>query len=368
MTRVPYVDLAAQHAELREELLQAVGRVVDHGGYILGPEVGELECALAGRLGVSEVVGVNSGTDALVLALRDAGVGAGDEVITVSHTFFATASAIRMRGATPVLVDVEDETMLMDPDAVQAAITPRTRAVVPVHLGGFAADLTRLSALCAEHDLALVEDAAQSLGATHAGRSVGSWGRGAFSLHPLKVLSAVGDAGFVALPERSERVRRWRNLGLGGRGVCAEVSGNSRLDTLHAAVLLVKLRRLDAWIAARRAHAAAYREALAGLVRLPPAEGDDVAVYSTFVIRHPARDALLDALQRRGIDAKVHYPTPVHRQPAFEDCPRGPLDVTERVVREIISLPVVPEIGLDGREAVIAGVQDAVQEVGRVGG
>lgn len=366
--KVPYVDLAAQHAPLRQALLEAVGRVLDHGWFVLGPEVGELEARLAERIEVPAVVGVNSGTDALILALRALGVGPGDEVITVSHSFVATASAIRLVGATPVFVDIDEDTMLLDPTRLEAARTASTKAVLPVHLGGFACDLTAIATFCDAHGLHLLEDCAQAIGAKHRGRPVGSVGVGAWSLHPLKVLSACGDAGFVSLPGGRHEVllRELRNLGLRTRDDVAHVSGNSRLDTLQAAMLLVKLGHLDEWIAARRAHAAAYRGALRGWVRLPPEEGDDFAVYSAFVVRHPRRDALVEGLLARGIDAKVHYPKAIHQQPPFADVAQ-PLPVTERVVREIVSLPVTPELTEAGREQVIAAVRAVCGEIGDAG-
>jgi dTDP-4-amino-4,6-dideoxygalactose transaminase len=365
--KVPYVDLIAQHAPLRDELLEAMGAVLDHGWFILGPEVKQLEQQLAQRLGVSAVVGVNSGTDALLLGLRLAGIGPGDEVITVSHSFVATASTIKLVGATPVFCDIDDDSMLMDPAQLAGLLTPRTRAVMPVHLGGFTADMTAISAFCAEHGLALIEDAAQSIGSLHRGRCGGSFGIGCFSLHPLKVLSAAGDAGFVAVndPEQETRLRQWRNLGLADRDHVRWVSGNSRLDTLQAALLLVKLRHLDRYIDARRAHAAAYREAFAGKVRCPPPEVDERSVYSTFVIRHPRRDALLAAIRAHGVDAKVHYPIAIHQQQALADVAHGPLPVTERVVDEIISLPVTPEVDEAGRALVIRAVLSALDEVGQ---
>lgn len=354
--RVPYVDLPAQNGALREELLEAVGRVIDHGGCILGPEVDRFEQELAAKLGVPNVVGVNSGTDALLLALRAAGVQCGDEVITVSHSFVATGTAIRLIGATPVFVDVDERTMLLDPELLEAARTERTRAVMPVHLNGHPADLTRISAFCDQHGLALVEDCAQAIGATHAGLSVGQLGIGAWSLHPLKVLSAVGDAGFIT-GGPDAMLREWRNLGLVGRGIAGHLAGNTRLDTVQAAMLLVKLRHLDRWIEARRAHAAAYRQAFEGRLVLPPVEQPgERCVYSAFVVRHPRRDAFVAALHARGIDAKVHYPTAIHQMQPFANVPHGPLPVTERVVDTIVSLPVTPELSEQGRALVIEAV------------
>ena len=368
--KVPYVNLGAQNGALKEQLLEAVARVIDHGWYILGPEVEAFEERLKWRLSAEAVIGVNSGTDALLLAMRAAGVHCGHEVITASHSFVATASGPRIIGATPVFVDVDDETMNLDPACIEAAITENTKAVMPVHLNGFPADLTAIQAVCDRHGLVLLEDAAQAIGAEHAGRSVGTTGFGAWSLHPLKVLSALGDGGFVTLPEGAgealeQQVREWRNLGLVQRGVAGHIAGNTRLDALQAAMLCVKLDHLDAFIEARRAHADVYREALDGLVRLPPAEQPgDKGVYSAFVVRHPRRDALLEGLQKRGIDAKVHYPFAIHQQAPFADLPARSLPVTERVVGEIVSLPVTPELTVSDRDRVIDAVRATVADIG----
>ena len=364
---IPYVDLPAQHRDLRAGLVAALERVLDHGQLILGPEVALLEERLRERLGVGHVVTVANGTDALVLALRLRGVRPGDEVITVSHSFVATAAAIRLVGATPVFVDVDEETMLLDPSLLEEALSPRTRAVLPVHLNGFVCDLPAIARFCERHGLALIEDCAQALGARANGRSVGSTGTGAFSLHPLKVLSALGDGGFltVASSDDAARLRRLRNLGLRDRDHCEEVSGNSRLDTLQAAFLLVKLVCFDAWSAARQTHATAYRRALAGAVRLPPeTEGVEPAI-SAFVVRHPRRDALLSRLRERGVDAKAHYPIAIHQQAAFGDLPARPLPVTERVVGEILSLPATPELTEEGRERVIEALLQACRAEAR---
>ncbi|MBH23317.1 MAG: cell wall biogenesis protein [Myxococcales bacterium] len=355
--RVPYVNLSQQHAALEDELLEATRQVLRHGWFILGPEVKELEQHFAHLLEVPHTVGVNSGTDALVLALKLHGVGEGDEVITVSHSFVATASAVCLVGATPVFVDIDPETMLMDPARLEGALTPRTRAVMPVHLNGFPCDMEPIAAFCEAHGLALIEDCAQSIGAMRAGKPVGSFGTGCFSLHPLKVLSACGDAGFLTAHSdvEAETLHKLRNLGLRHRDSCQWVSGNSRLDTLQAALLLVKFKRLEAWIEARNAHARAYREALEGVVRLPPREGPgDRAVYSTFVVRHPERERVIAALSEAGIDAKIHYPYGIHQHEAFAHLEHGPLPVTEEVVRQIISLPVTPEMTEAQREHVIA--------------
>ncbi len=365
---VPYIDLVAQHEPLKDEILEAVERVLDHGWFILGEEVTQFERRAAEYLGVPHVVGVGSGTDAIELALRMRGIGEGDEVITVSHTFVSGVSAIVMAGAEPVFVDVEPETMLMDPDRLQEALTDRTAAVMPVHLNGFACDLDPIRQFCETHGLDLIEDCAQAFGTRYRDAYVGTSDVGCFSLHPLKVLSACGDAGFVALHDdrEAELVRELRDNGRRSREVFPHVSNNSRLDTLQAAILLVKLDHLDDWIARRREHAAAYRARLADHVTLPPDEPDGHrSVYSMFVVRHPRRDALLERLEARGIGAKVHYPFGVHQQEPFEPFADRPLPATERTVSEILSLPIYPEMGDAQRDEVIETVADEARELQR---
>lgn len=353
--KVPYVDLPAQHAPLEEELLEAVRGVLRHGGFILGPEVAELEDRLAEWLGVPFVVGVASGTDALTLAMQVRCVGPGAEVLLPSHSFLASAHAVRLVGAEPVFVDIEPERMLLDPERLEAALTPRTRAVMPVHLGGHPCDMDAIGDFAEEHGLHLIEDCAQAVGTRWRGRSVGDFGVGCFSLHPLKTLSAAGDAGFVTVhdEEEVERLRLTRNFGLLDRDHTAFVSDHSRLDTVHAAMLLVKLRYLDGWLEARRAHAAAYTAALAGSYRLLPVPQAAEPSWSTYVVRHRERDRILAALRDRGFDVKIHYPVPIHRQAPYAD--GGPWDLpeTERGVAEMMSLPVTPELSPAHREALV---------------
>jgi dTDP-4-amino-4,6-dideoxygalactose transaminase len=361
---IPYVDLAAQHRALREELHAALDAVLAHGQFILGPEVQQLETHLARMLGLQHVVGVASGTDALVLALRLRGIGPGDEVITVSHSFVATASAIALVGARPVFVDIDEATMVMDPGLLEAALTPRTRAVIPVHLNGYPCDLDAIGAFCRRHRLSLIEDCAQSLGTRAAGHPVGSRDVGCFSLHPLKVLSACGDAGFISVTNASEAdtLRKLRNIGLVDRDHVDDVSGNSRLDTLQAAFLLVKLRHLDRWRRARAEHAKAYRDALRDLVALPPEDNGNEPTISAFVVRHPQRDTVIHEMRVRGVDLKIHYPLAIHQQKAFAHH-RVSLPVTERVVSQIFSLPVTPELTVDQRRKVIADLQAVLSEL-----
>lgn len=363
--QIPYINLPSQHADLEPELLRAVRRVLRHGQFILGPEVSELETRLASYVNVPHVIGVNSGTDALILALRAHGIQPGDEVITVSHSFVANASAICMVGAVPVFVDIDARTMLMDPACLPAALTPRTRAVLPVHLNGFPCEMERIQAFCEQHELILIEDCAQAIGAFYAGRHVGAFGTGCFSLHPLKILSACGDAGFIATRDAAlaDRLRRLRNIGLRDRDHCDHIGGNTRLDTLQAALLLVKMRHMEAWIEARAHHAHAYREVLRDRVMLPPEHGPHRPVYSAFVIRHRRRDAVIKKLHALGVDAKIHYPVPIHRQKAFAQFRGKPLPVTETTVDQIISLPVTPELTEAGRGHVIEALDAALGEV-----
>ncbi len=365
MTRprtVPYVDLGALHAPLTGELLEAMARVLRHGQFILGPEVEAFEREVAGFLGVSQAVAVGSGTDALILGLRALGVGPGDEVVTVSHTFVATASAVVRVGARPVFVDIDPHTMCMDTAAVEAALTPRTAAILVVHLNGFPVDLGPLRALCDCKGLALVEDAAQAFGARRDGRACGTTGDvGCFSMHPLKVFGACGDAGLVVAtdPRVAARVRLLRNLGLRDRDHCVSPERHSRLDALQAAVLRVKLRHVDRWIEARDQRARIYDRVLAQRVVLPPRVSPPGRVsWSAYVIRHPARDTIRRALAEHGIDARVHYPVAVHQQEPFKVFATSPLPVTEQVVGSILSLPIGAEHPLDAIEAVARAVAE----------
>lgn len=355
MTSVPYVDLVKQNSALRPQILEAVDRVLSHGQFINGPEVGALERELARRLGVVEVVGVGSGTSALTLAMRAFGIGPGDEVVTVAHSYVATGTSISLVGARPVFVDIDPATGLMDPARLAEAVTPATKAVIPVHLGGVPCPMEPILALCEQHGLHLIEDCAQAIGAMHHGRSVGSFGTGCFSLHPLKTLAACGDAGFIATNdgERAARLRRLRSIGHRDRDHVDEVSENARLDTLHAAILLTKLPHLDDWIAARRRHAEVYEAALQPHFELTEVTEGSEPAYSAFVLRHDLRDELIAHLQSRGFDAKVHYPVPIHRQKPFAEMHDWPLPHTEALVGRIVSLPVSPELDPSDRDALI---------------
>ncbi len=355
MTPVPYVDLVKQNQSLRSRILEAVDRVLGHGQFINGPEVSELEEKLAQRLAVEQAVGVGSGTSALTLVMRALDIGPGDEVITVSHSYVATATSVCLVGAMPVFIDIDPATGLMDPGLIAAAISSRTKAVIPVHLGGVPCLMGPIEELCRAHGLHLIEDCAQAIGATLRGRSVGSFGMGCFSLHPLKALSACGDAGFITTDDSdlAALLRRLRSLGHRDRDHVDVPSENARLDTLQAAILLVKLPHLDEWIASRRDHAAAYENALRPFFELTRITDGSEPAYSAFVIRHDKRDALIAHLASRGFDVKVHYPIAIHQQRAFEQTSATPLPHTEALVGRIISLPVTPELEPSDRDALI---------------
>ena len=355
MTATPYVDLVKQNAALRPRILEAVDRVLRHGQFINGPEVEDFERDLASKLGVEHVIGVGSGTAALTLAMRALGIGPGDEVITVSHSYVATATSVLLVGATPVFVDVDPLTALMDPELLPPKLTKRTKAVIPVHLGGVACDMDPITRFCSEHGLHLIEDCAQSIGSTYRGRSVGSFGTGCFSLHPLKTLGACGDGGFITTADgdRAQLLRRLRSLGHRDRDHVDSPGENARLDALQAAILKVKLLHLSDWTAARRRHGAAYQKALRRHFELTAVTQSCEPAFSAFVIRHDERDDLIVHLAERGFDVKVHYPVPIHKQQALESLAPVALPHTESLVRRIVSLPVSPELDPSDRDALI---------------
>jgi len=363
---VPYVDLAGQHAPIKAEVLAAVERVLDSGRFILGDEVEQFEREFAALCGCDYAIGVNSGTDALVLSLRALDIGAGDEVITVPNSFVSSTSCIELIGAKPVFVDVRDD-MNIDPELIEAAITPRTKAILVVHLTGRPAPMDRVMEVSRRHGLRVVEDAAQAVGARFQDRPAGSFGDiGCFSLHPLKTLNACGDGGVLTTssPELHERLLRLRNIGLRTRDDASEWSGNSRLDTMQAAILLVKLRHLHAWTAQRRENARFYQETLKDVVRVPVDGPGECAVYHTFVVQTERRDGLKAHLADAGVGSAIHYPIPIHlttigRSLGYRE---GSFPVTERLAREILSLPVHQDLTKAQLAQVVEGVRDFYQE------
>ena len=349
MDRVPLVDLKAQYEGIAAELDVALANVVASTAFVGGPDLSAIEDEFAAYCEADGCVGVSSGTDALYLALRALDIGPGDEVITVSHTFVATAEAITMTGATPVFVDILPGTMLMDPPAAAAAVTPRTRALIPVHLYGQPCDMDRINAIAEENGLAVIEDAAQAHGARWNGRRVGALGTlGCFSFYPAKNLGAYGDGGAVVGkdPELLLKVRMLANHGRAQKYVHDFPGTNSRLDNLQAAILRVKLRHLDAWNAARREHAALYLERLEGLrYGCPVIDPAAESAWHLFVLRDKNRDKLVTGLKERGVGAGIHYPLAVHQQPAYADMVReGSLPATEAAAAEVFSLPMYAEL------------------------
>jgi dTDP-4-amino-4,6-dideoxygalactose transaminase len=354
---VPFVDLRRQYRAIKSELDAAIAEVLESGRFILGPNVAALEAEMATYCGTAHAVGVGSGTDALRLALQALEIGPGHEVITTPFTFVATAETIAQVGALAVFADIDPLTLTLDPTAVARQITPRTRAIVVVHLYGHPADMTPLMELARAHRLRVIEDAAQAIAAEAGGRRVGSLGHvGCFSFFPTKNLGAYGDGGMVTTDDQAlaGRVRMLRQHGSREKYVHELDGWCSRLDELQAAVLRVKLRHLADWTARRRALAQRYRDLLSPLpVRTPAERTGDRAVYHLFTIRSAQRDALRKHLSGRGIDTAVHYPTPLHLQPVFRHQLRGGFPESERASQEVLSLPLFPEMEAWEHEAVV---------------
>lgn len=360
--KVPLLDLKAQFAGIRTEVMKQVEEVFESQHFINGPKVEELERKAAEYCGCSHGIGVSSGTDALLVALMALGIGPGDEVITSTFTFFATAGAIHRLGARPVFVDIEPESCNMDPSKFEAAITPRTKAVIPVHLFGQCAEMETVLDIARRHDIFVVEDAAQAIGAEYRGKRAGSMGQfGCFSFFPSKNLGGAGDGGFVSTcdPALAEKVKILRNHGSEPKYYHHEVGGNFRLDALQAAVLLVKLPLLDGWSSDRQKNASEYREYFSALncpVTLPTELPGRRHIYNQFCIQVPAevRPGLMDALKAAGIGAEIYYPVPLHLQKCFShlgygkgDCP-----VAEAIADRILALPIYPESSADDRRYV----------------
>ncbi len=365
---IPVIDLKQQYQCIRPELDDVFARIFDQGSFILGEEVAAFETEFAEYCGVSRALGVASGTEALQLALLACGVGANDEVIAPAHTAVATVAAIEATGARPVLVDIELSRFGLDPERVAQTLTARTRAIIPVHLYGCPADLEPILQLARLKGLFVVEDCSQAHGALYRGRKVGSWGDiAAFSFYPTKNLGAYGDGGAVVTDNRTlyERVRLLRQYGWKERYVSSVRGMNSRLDELQAGILRVKLRHVEAWNKRRRVLAAIYFDRLSNtelVLPVPPVDSEHV--FHQFVIRHPRRDVLRSDLKTREIHTLIHYPLPIHLQPAYADLgyPIGSFPNTELASREVLSLPMYPELTEEQVHLVSQAVSDCISE------
>ena len=359
---IPLLDLRTGYAQIREEIQFALQRVIEAQAFILGPEVEGLEAEIAAYSQCQFGIGVSSGTDALLVSLMALDVGPGDEVITSPYTFFATAGTIARIGARPVFVDIDPATFNLDPERIERAITPRTKAIMPVHLFGQMADMDRLMEIARRHHLPVIEDAAQAIGAEHKGRRAGSIGDlGCFSFFPSKNLGGFGDGGMVTAqdPALADRVQLLRGHGMRPKYYHQFIGGNFRLDALQAAVLRVKLKYLDGWSEARQRNAATYRRlfAQAGItsVGLPVEAPDRRHIYNQFVIRVPNRDKVIQTLRDAQIGVEIYYPVPIHLQECFRylGYREGDLPASEAAARETVAVPIYPELGEDRIERVV---------------
>ncbi|NLE75375.1 MAG: DegT/DnrJ/EryC1/StrS family aminotransferase [Chloroflexi bacterium] len=370
MGKIPLVDLKAQYVGIQNEIDEAIRRCIDRSSFILGPEVEAFEQEFAAFCGVQRAVGVDSGTAALHLALVILGVGAGDEVITTTHTFIATAEVISLVGATPVLVDIAPRTFNMDPALLEAAITPRTKAVIAVHLAGQPADMDAILTVAERYGLPVIEDAAQAHGAIYRGRPVGTMGDLAcFSFYPGKNLGAYGDGGALVTDrsDYADKARLLRNHGRLSKYEHLVTGYGYRLDALQAAILRAKLPHLAAWNEQRRGHAARYNALLADSGAVAPYEPPDVrSVYHLYMVRVPRRDDVAVLMKQAGIEVGVHYPIPLHRQPVYASLGygEGSFPLAEAAAREVLSLPMYPELTEEQVARVAQALRQALAAVG----
>jgi dTDP-4-amino-4,6-dideoxygalactose transaminase len=347
--KVPFVNLGLQHRIIKDELLNIVSGLLDSGQFILGEDLLKFESSFAHLCGTKYAIGVANGTDALFLSMKLMGIRQGDEVITAPNSYLASASSIYLAGATPVFADIRED-FNIDPEQIKKAISPKTKAIIPVHLTGRPADMDAILAIAQEHHLAVIEDCAQAVCAEYKDKPVGSFGNlGCFSLHPLKNLSACGDGGVITTnnEELYKKLLKARNHGLRNRDECEFWSYNSRLDNLHAAMLNVKLNKLKEWTARRREIASYYHDRLSGSEMIVPTDKPfEKAVYHTFIIQTGRRDELKNFLSGKEIETKIHYPIPIHLQEAakYLGYRKGDFPVTENQTGTILSLPVFPEL------------------------
>jgi dTDP-4-amino-4,6-dideoxygalactose transaminase len=364
MTYVPLLDLRAQYTTIREDVVSALLRVLDSTAFAGGPFVADFEKEFAAYCGCEFAAGVSNGTSALWLALLGLGIGAGDEVITVPNTFIATAEAITYCGATPVFVDVDPDTYTMDPDLLESAITPRTKAIIPVHLYGQPADMDPILGIAKRHGLFVIEDACQAHGAEYKGRKAGSLGdAGCFSFYPGKNLGAYGEAGAVVTnnPELAQKIQILRDHGQTEKYKHAMIGWNDRMDGFQGAILSIKLKHLDKWNDARRGHAGLYNELLGDVehLMLPREAAYARHIYHVYAIRVPRRDEVLAALREKDIWCGIHYPIPIHLQKAYEflGYAKGSFPIAERCARECLSLPMFPELTTEQIESVATEIK-----------
>jgi len=373
-TMIPLLDLSAQYAPLRDKILAAVTRVCDSQRYIMGPEVSAFESEIAAIIGVSHAVTVSSGTDALLLALMALDVKAGDEVITSTYSFFATAGAIARVGARPVLLDIDPATFNLDPAAVNTAITERTRVILPVHLFGLCADMDPILKIAARHGIAVVEDAAQAIGAAYKGRPAGAMGTvGCFSFFPSKNLGALGDAGLLTTNDAAlaRKAALLRTHGMEPKYYHHLVGANFRMDAIQAAVLRIKAPHLAAWTQARRLNAQRYASLFrdAGVldrVTLPVEREGYRHIYNQFVIRHADRDGLKAHLDQKQIGNEIYYPVPFHLQPCFAylGYRRGDFPLAERAANQSLAIPIYSELTLEQQETIVEAIAEFVGQGG----
>ena len=360
---ISYVDLISQHSSIKELILTAVEEVLDHGQFVNGEETTAFEKAFSQLCEVQFAVGVNSGTDGLILALHALGVGFGDEVITSPNSFVASSSCISWVGARPVFVDVKED-YNMDPTQIEDKITPRTKAILPIHLTGRPAEMKMILEIAERHNLYVIEDCSQAVSAEYYNKCVGSFGTiGVFSLHPLKTLNACGDSGIITTDDVDiyEELLLLRNHGLRSRGNCVTWGLNSKLDSVQAAILLIKMDYLDLWTNKRISNAKYYQKELSEIdaIKLPKDKPYEKAVYHTFVIEMDNRDALRSYLLEHGIETSVHYPVPIHLQAAAKDLgyKRGDFPVTEKQSERILSLPVHQNLQDDDLDHVVKTIK-----------
>ncbi|MDP2902132.1 MAG: DegT/DnrJ/EryC1/StrS family aminotransferase [Methylovulum sp.] len=361
---IPMVNLKAQYAEIKDEVEQGLAQTIENCSFILGPNVQAFEQETAAYLGVKHAIGVASGTDALHLALIAEGIGAGDEVITTAFTFIATAEAIKYVGAVPVFVDIDPRTFNISPEAIEQAITPKTKAVMPVHLFGQPADMGKIGQICQAHNLKLIEDCCQSFGASINGKQTGTLGHAAgYSFFPSKNLGAFGDGGLVVTDsdETADLLRQLRNHGSNVRYYHDVIGYNSRLDEMQAVILRAKLKRIDQYNQARRRVAHRYSKLMADLPLTTPYEdGLGVHVYHQYTLLSDRRDDILKALQDGQIGCAVYYPVPLHQQNVFkQECEGLSLPVTESVAAHCFSLPICPFLTDDDIEKIVAVIRNA---------